>query len=100
LIEVSQLLEGALKSLGVKGDWDRYRVEARCREWLGPQASQALTGVTLTKGTVTLFFKHSAWLNEMNFRKAEGLAVLQQAFPRLGLKSVRTALTTEKEKRS
>jgi hypothetical protein len=93
LVEVSQVLEGALKNLGIQGDWNRYRIEAKCREWLGEKASKAMTGVEERKGTVTLYFSHSVWLNEMNFRRQEGLEYLKREFPRLDLREMRATLS-------
>ena len=96
LVEVSQVLEGALKKLGVGSDWDRYRLEGKCREWLGPGAARALIGVEEKKGVVTLYFNHSAFLQEMGFRREEGLKVLKDEFPRMGLKEIRTALSIKR----
>jgi len=99
LVEVSQLLEGALKVLGVRADWDRFRLEGKCREWLGEGASAALTGVEEKKGVVTLYFDHGAFLQEMAFRREEGLAFLKESFPRMGLKDLRAALTRQHHRR-
>jgi hypothetical protein len=92
LVDISQILEGALEKLGVRGDWDRYRIEAKCREWLGETASKALVQVEEWQGTVTLSFNHSAWLNEMSFKKQEGLEFLRKEFPHLNLKELRVLL--------
>jgi hypothetical protein len=35
LVEVSSLLEGALQTLGVKGDFEKFKVEKKCREASG-----------------------------------------------------------------
>jgi hypothetical protein len=87
-IELGQLLEGALKQLGMKGDYDRFRVEQKCRETLGEKAVRALTRVELKKRTVHLEFNHSIWLQEMNYRKAEILKMLQRELPELRIQEV------------
>lgn len=93
LVEVSSLLEGALQTLGVKGDFEKFKVEKKCRELLGAQFSKALTGVNLKGRTVQLEFNHSIWMNEMNFRKAEILLKLQKELPEIGIKTLNLMLT-------
>lgn len=92
-VEISALLESALQTLGVKGDFEKYRVEKKCREMLGEKFSKALTGVFLKGRTVELAFNHSIWMNEMNFRKNEILQDLQKEFPEIGIKTLTLALS-------
>jgi hypothetical protein len=93
LVEVGSLLEGALQTLGVKGDFEKFKVEKKCRELLGDKFSKALTGVNLKGRTVQLEFNHSIWMNEMNFRKAEILLKLQKELPEVGIKTLNLMLT-------
>lgn len=93
LVEVSELLEGALQALGVKGDFEKFRVEKKCREVLGEKFSKALTGVALKGRTVELAFNHSIWMNEVNFRKNEILKKLQEEFPAIGIKTLALTLS-------
>jgi len=93
LVEVSALLEGALQTLGVKGDFEKFRVEKKCREVLGDKASKALTGVTLKGRTVQMAFNHSIWMNEVQFRKTEILQKLQKEFPEIGIKTLALMLS-------
>ena len=88
LVEVGQLLEGALKALGVKGDFEKFRVERKCRELLGEKSSRALKEVTLRGRTVRMAFDHSIWLNEVGFRKEEILKALQAEFPQAGIRQL------------
>lgn len=92
LVEISTLLEGALQTLGVKGDFEKFRVEKKCREVLGEKFSQALIGISFKKGEIRLEFNHSIWLQEMNFRKTEILKKIQQDLPDLGVKNVALGL--------
>lgn len=85
-------MQGALKVLGAKSHYELFRLEGRCREILGANASKALVGVTFEKGQVGLKFNHSIWLNEMNFRKAEIVGRLQKELPDLGIQGVELAL--------
>ena len=94
LVEVSELLEGALKQLGVRGDFEKFRVEKKCRELLGEKFSKALTRVVLKAGVVRLEFNHSIWMNEVSFRKSEILRALQKEIPEAGIKSLGLALAT------
>ena len=96
LVEVSQLLEGALQSLGVKGDFEKFRIEKKCREVLGEKGSKALTGVALKGRSVQLAFNHSIWMNEVNLRRNEILQKLQREFPDIGIKTL--ALTLSKRR--
>ncbi len=93
LVEVSDLLEGALQTLGVKGDFEKFRVEKKCREVLGDKFSKALTAVTLKGRTVEMAFNHSIWMNEVNFRKTEILEKLQKEFPDIGIKTLALTLS-------
>jgi hypothetical protein len=93
LVEVSDLLEGALQTLGVKGDFEKFRVEKKCREVLGEKFSKALTEVALKGRKVQMAFNHSIWMNEANFRKAEILLELQKEFPQMGLKEISLVLS-------
>src|SRR5258708_535941 len=93
LVEVSALLEGALQTLGVKGDFEKFRVEKKCREVLGEKFSKALTGVALKKRVVEMSFNHSIWMNEVNFRKNEILQKLQKEFPDMGIKTLALTLS-------
>jgi hypothetical protein len=93
LVEVGALLEGALQTLGVKGDFEKFRVEKKCREVLGDKVSKALTGVTLKGRTVQMAFNHSIWMNEVNFRKSEILLKLQKEFPEIGIKTLALMLS-------
>jgi hypothetical protein len=93
LVEVSELLEGALQTLGVKGDFEKFRVERKCREVLGGKFSKALTGVNLKGRTVEMAFNHSIWMNEVNFRKSEILQELQKEFPAIGIKNLALTLS-------
>jgi hypothetical protein len=93
LVEVSALLEGALQTLGVKGDFEKFRVEKKCREVLGEKFSKALTAVFLKGRVVEMGFNHSIWMNEVNFRKAEILKKLQEEFPEVGIKSIHLNLS-------
>lgn len=88
LVEVGALLEGALQTLGVKGDFEKFRVEKKCREVLGEKFSGALTGVVLKGRKVQLAFNHAIWMQEANFRKAEILRKLQEEFPQIGIKEI------------
>jgi len=97
LVEVSALLEGALQTLGVKGDFEKYRVEKKCREVLGEKFSKALTGVGFKKGEIQLEFNHSIWMQEVNFRKAEILKKIQQELPEMGVKSLALGLTRSRK---
>jgi hypothetical protein len=92
LVEITELLEGVLQQLGVRGDFEKFRVEKICREALGEKFTQALTGVSMKKGVVQLEFNHSIWLNEVNFRKREILEKLQRELPGLGIKNLTLAL--------
>lgn len=92
-VEIAQLLEGALRQLGVKGDFEKFKVEKKCREVLGEKLAKALTGVTLKNKTVQLEFGHSIWIQEMNFRKAEILKRLQQELPEVGIKTLELSLS-------
>ena len=88
LVQVGALLEDALQALGASGDYEKFRVEKKCREALGDKLSKALAGVTMKDRTVELEFNHSIWLNEMNFRKAEVLQKLRMELPGMGLKDL------------
>ena len=88
LVEVGALLEGALHALGVKGDFEKYKVEKACRGALGEKVSKALVEVSLKGRTVQLAFNHSIWMNEVNFRKAELLQKLQKELPEIGIKTI------------
>lgn len=92
LVQIGDLLQGALKMLGAKSDYELFRLERECREVLGANASKALIEVTFEKGQVGLKFNHSIWLNEMNFRKAEIVGRLQKELPDLGIQGVQLAL--------
>jgi hypothetical protein len=96
LVEVGSLLEGALKTLGVKGDFEKFRVEKKCRELLGEKFSKALMGVSLKGRTVQMEFNHSIWMNEVNFRKSEILQKLQRELPEVGIKTLNLTLTRKK----
>ncbi|HET9870790.1 MAG TPA: DciA family protein, partial [bacterium] len=87
LVEIGDLIAGALKALGAKSDYELFQVGKHCREILGEAASRALVDVGYEKGRVELKFNHSIWLQEMNFRKAELLGRLQQDLPGLGIQS-------------
>jgi hypothetical protein len=99
LVEVSALLEGALKTLGVSGDFEKHRVEKKLREVLGEKVSQALMGVSLKGRVVQIEFGHSIWLNEVNFRKAEILDKLQRELPDIGIKELKLALSRKSKTR-
>ncbi len=91
-VQVTDLLEGALSQLGIQGEIDKFRLEQKCRDLLGERASQALVRVTLKGNKVVLEFRHSIWMNEMNFRKAGLLKTLQNELPSVGIKSLDAAL--------
>ncbi len=93
LVEVTALLEGALQTLGVKGDFEKFKVEQKCREVLGEKFSKALTAVSLKKRVVEMAFNHAIWMQEVNFRKAEVLKKLQEAFPKIGIKDLTLSLS-------
>jgi hypothetical protein len=93
LVEVSALLEGALQQLGVKGDFEKFRIEKKCRELLGEKFSKALTAVNLRGRSVQMEFNHSIWLNEVNFRKTEILQRLQKELPDIGIKTLALMLS-------
>ncbi|MGH7739140.1 MAG: DciA family protein [bacterium] len=92
LVEIGDLLEGALKYLGAKSDYELFQLGKCCREILGGAGSRALADVSFQKGQVALKFNHSIWLNEMNFRKSEILSALQKELPGMGIKSVNLGL--------
>ncbi len=88
LIEISALLEGALKTLGVKDDYDRSRLDKRCRLFLGEKLSKALVRVE-QKGTVLkMEFNHPIYMQEMNFRKNELFTRLKTDLPDLEFKNI------------
>ncbi len=93
LVEVGALLEGALQTLGVKDDFEKFQIEKKCREVLGEKFSKALTRVELKKRVVEMAFDHPIWMQEMNFRKAEVLQKLQNEFPEVGIKSINLILS-------
>jgi hypothetical protein len=87
-VEISALLEGALITLGVKGDYDRLQLESRCRFILGEKLAQALVRME-QKGTVLkLEFNHPIYLQEMHFRKSEFLTRLKTEIPEAGVKNM------------
>ncbi len=93
LVEVSSLLEGALQALGVRGDFEKFKVEKACREILGDKFSQALTAVSIKGRVVKIEFNHSIWMNEVTFRKAELLLKLQKQLPEVGIKTLDVGLS-------
>lgn len=93
LVEVGELLEGALQQLGMKGAFEKHRLERVCREILGEGFSRALTGIAVKGSTLQLAFNHSIWLNEANFRKTEILKRIQQELPQAGVKSITLTLS-------
>ena len=97
MVDISSLLEGALQQLGVQGDFEKHRVEKKCREVLGEKFSKALTGVELKKGTVQMEFNHSIWMQEANLRKIDILKKLQQALPDVGIKNLKFGLSRSKK---
>lgn len=92
-IEVGRLLEGALKQLGMKGDYDRFRIDQKCREAVGEKVSRALVRVELKRKTVHLEFEHAIWIQEMGYRKDELLRALQRELPELGLQGISLGLS-------
>jgi len=87
-VEVTELLEGALQTLGVKGDFEKFRVEKKCREVLGEKFSKALVEVSLKGRKVHLGFSHPIWMQEAQFRKLEILQKLQKEFPETGIREI------------
>jgi hypothetical protein len=98
LVGVGELLEGALQQLGMKGAFERHRLERACREVLGEGFSRALTGVSVKGSVLRLAFDHSIWMNEANFRKAEILRKVQVALPQAGVKSITLGLAAPQKK--
>lgn len=92
LVEVSSLLEGALQTLGVKGEFEKFKVDVACRELLGAKFANALIAVVLKGRTVQLEFNHAIWMNEVNIRKAEILQKLQTKVPEMGIKTLKVVL--------
>jgi len=91
-VEIASLLEGALKTLGVKGDWDRLQLDNRCRSILGEKLALALVRVE-QKGTILkLEFNHPIYLQEMNFRKSEFLTRIRAELPEAGINSLAFSL--------
>ena len=88
MVDISSLLEGALKQLGVQGDFEKHRVEKKCREVLGEKFSKALAEINLKGRKVHLGFNHPIWMQEAQFRKMEILKKLQKEFPEVGIKEV------------
>lgn len=97
LVEVSELLEGALKALGVKGDFEKFRVEKKCREVLGEKISKALAGISFEKSVVRMEFNHSIWMQEVNFRKSEILKKIQEGLPDIGIKNLSLGLARSRK---
>jgi hypothetical protein len=97
LVEVGTLLEGALQQLGMKGAFEKHRLEKTCREVLGEGFSRALTGVTVKGSALQLAFNHSIWMNEANFRKADILKKVQQALPQAGVRSITLTLSAHRK---
>jgi len=93
MVDISSLLEGALKQLGVQGDFEKHRVEKKCREVLGEKFSKALTGVSLKGRTVGMEFNHPIWLNELQLRKTQVLQKLQKELPDIGIKEIALKLS-------
>jgi hypothetical protein len=91
-VEISALLEGALKTLGVKGDYDRLQLDTRCRFILGEKLAQALVRVEQKGNVLRLEFNHPIYLQEMNFRKSEFLTRLKTELPGAGVKSLAFSL--------
>jgi hypothetical protein len=85
---MTELLEGALQQLGAKSDFEKFRLEKKCKELLGDGFSKALVDISFGNGQVNLRFSHSIWLNEINFRKTEILMKLQRELPDIGIKSI------------
>jgi hypothetical protein len=98
LVEMSQLLEGVLQTLGVKGDFDQFRIEKKSREVLGEKVSKALVAVNLKGRVLEFAFNHSIWMNEVQFHKQEILQKLQREFPEIGIKTL--ALTLSRNSRT
>jgi len=94
---MTDLLEEALQQLGAKSEFEKFRLEKKCRELMGEGFSKALAGVSFEGGQVKLQFSHSIWLNEMNFRKAELLTGLQRELPDIGIKSIGLSLARSRK---
>ena len=92
LVEVTDLLEGALEQLGASGDVSLFRLERKVRDLAGERMSQAIVRVRLKNGKAILEFRHPIWLNEMNFLKAAWLQKLQKELPEAGVKSLDAVL--------
>lgn len=96
LVEISELLEGALQQLGVKGDYERHKLENKCRELLGAAFSKGFIRAILKGSTVQMEFTHSIWMNELSFRKTEFLQELQKNLPSMGIKNLSLILANRK----
>ncbi len=98
LVDVRELLEGALQQLGVKGDFEKFQLENKCRELLGATFSKGFVQAVLKGSTVQMEFTHSIWMNEFSFRKAVFLQELQRDLPTLGIKSLSLVLAGNHKK--
>ncbi len=87
-VEISSLMDGALKTLGVKGDYDHLQLDKRCRFILGEKLDRALVRVEQKGTALRLEFNHPIYLQEMNFRKTEFLEKLKAELPEAGVKSL------------
>ncbi len=92
LVEISALLEGALKTLGVKGDYDRLQLDKVCRRLLGEKLSQALIRIDLKCSILKMEFNHPVYLQEMNFRKKDLLGRIKDELPQTGIKDLTFSL--------
>jgi hypothetical protein len=92
MVEISALLEGALKTLGVKGDYDRLQLDQVCRRLLGEKLSLALVRIDLKGKILKMEFNHPVYLQEMNFRKKDLLARIKNDFSQSGIKDLTFSL--------
>jgi hypothetical protein len=85
---LSYFLSGTFQKLGMKSEQDRFQLEQLIRQWIGDKASNAFNRFHLKSRKLILEFNHPILLQEMMFRKQQGLRLFQQKFPELNIQQV------------
>jgi predicted nucleic acid-binding Zn ribbon protein len=89
---VDEALEGALRSLGVEGLVDEYKVVKGWERVVGGRVAEKSRARRINHGLLFVEVENNVWMQEIRFHEREIIAKMKRMFPGVRVKGLKLKL--------
>lgn len=86
---LSEVLEGALSSLGVEGLVDEYKVVKGWEKMVGRRVAEKSKARKINRGLLFVEVENNVWMQEIRFHEREIIAKIKRMFPEVRIRGLK-----------